>query len=88
MGKKLWTPERDRRDACPKMLHHVCSVEEENNGEEFHMRDWGSSGMTQEWDEEQDDEVGLGDLDEQELNALQGNKVDRKKDLFLEIHVR
>jgi len=43
------------------MLHHVRSFEEENNGEEFHMRDLGSSGMTQDWDAEQEEDVGFED---------------------------
>jgi len=39
--KKLWTPDRERRDQRPKMLHHVRGAEDDGEAYELAKGEWG-----------------------------------------------
>ena len=75
-SKKLWTPERERREFRPRMLNHVRGLEDNTGNRDAMVDEWVQSNVRQDLEEESSEEQ-VGDENLREDNAELLNAMDR-----------
>ena len=84
--KKLWTPDRERRDFRPRMLQHIRVADDELESRDPVTSEWNQTALQREMEAEREEEFGSeGQFptdDAHMVNAIDGERSDKKKGCY------
>jgi len=85
-GRRTWTAERERRVLRSKTLNHIHGREEGLGGSELLMDEWEPGNVSDDSEIEHGEGLGFEDSpnleDEQAVNAIDGDRTDKRKGCF------
>ena len=82
VSKRLWIPERERRDPRPRILQHLRDEEDEMDSFETSCLDRARNDVEQDQDEDLFFDERLQENEVQVMSAIEGDKANKKKGCF------